>query len=163
MPTVVSAVETAEHAEDLRTAYVERSARRRRRAGWAIVTAGVAFLAFLIAGALAVSPEIAPVGIQGPLLMLTGALEAVALGFGVAFLAFAWPRIKTVFAVSRSLAVGVYASVGWLFLSPWIHDSIHMMTGHALDAVIALGFLFHLGLVPFVAIIVYALLRLSVQ
>ncbi len=163
MPIAVSAMGTVEYAEDVGTGYIEGSARGRGRAWWVIMTVGVAVLAFIIAGALPVSSEIAPVGVQGPLLMLTGALEAVAFGFGIAFLAFAWPRIKGMFAVSRPMAVGVYAGIGWLFLSPWIHDSIHAMTGHGLDAVIALGFVFHFGLVPFMAIIVYALFRLSAE
>ena len=163
MTTAVSAMGTVEYAEDVGTGYVEGSARRRGRARWVIMTVGVAVLTFIITGALPVSSEIAPVGDQGPLLMLTAALEAVAFGFGIAFLAFAWPRIKGVFAVSRPLAVGVYASVGWLFLSPWIHDSIHAMTGHGLDAIIALGFVFHFGFVPFMAIITYALFRLSAE
>ena len=163
MPIAVSAMGTGEYVEDVGTGYAEGSARKRGRAKWVSITTGVAVLAFIITGALPVSSEIAPVGVQGPLLMLIGALEAVALGFGIAFLAFAWPRIKGVFAVSRPLAVGVYASVGWLFLSPWIHDSIHMMTGHGLDAIIALGLVFHFGFVPFLAIIVYALFRLSAE
>lgn len=134
----------------------------------ALVTVVVGILAFLLSGgsplgAAIWSPslDIAPVGIQLPLLLFVTMMESLALGFGTAFLAFGWPTVKRLISRSNGWAAGSYASFAWLFVSPWFHDNLHMRFGHELDAVIALNYLFHFGMVPFVAILLYVFFRLS--
>lgn len=144
-----------------------REAPRRGVVRWmVVVTAVVGALAVMLSGGSPIgaalwspSPDIVPTGIQGPLLTIVTVLESLAFGLGVAILALGWPSIKRRLSGSKGWAAAAFGSFAWLFLSPWIHDNLHIHYGHGLDAVIALNYLFHWGLVPFVGIILVAVLR----
>ena len=107
------------------------------------------------------SPDVTPTGAQLALFVAVTIIEAIAFGLGIAFLAFGWPAIRRIFAASAGWTRAVYGSLGWLLVSPWIHDSIHIVTGHGLDAIIVLNYVFHFGVAPVVAVLLLALFRVS--
>lgn len=155
-----AATRTADYAEGV----AKGGATRRMGA----VTLGVGLVAFLFSGGSPLgaalwspSPNIAPTGVQGPLLLLLTVLESLSFGFGVALLAFGWPALRRTLGGADGWGRAAFGSLVWLFLSPWIHDDLHVHYGHGLDAIIALNYLFHWGLVPLVAVILAALLRPS--
>ena len=70
-----------------------------------------------------------PVGVQLPLFMLLGAVEALALGLGASFLLFGYSRMKANASVSEPMARAAHLSVAWLLMNWWAHDSLHLTTG----------------------------------
>ncbi len=105
-------------------------------------------------GSMPEGPE--PVGVQLPLLMLYTALSSFAMGFGIAYWAFAMRWTRQVFP---SWTVAAHVAVGWIPATFWIHDSLHMMNGENMAGLIALEYGFHIPTILAGVIIATATVR----
>jgi hypothetical protein len=89
-------------------------------------------------------PETAePTGIQVPLFMLLGLINALMLGLGVSFLLFGYPLVSAIGCASRGLARAAHLAIGWILVSWWLHDSLHMVAGMELGALLGIEYGFH--------------------
>ena len=76
-------------------------------------------------------------------LMVFGALEAAALGLGVAFVLLGWPLMRWATAPNKGRAVALYLSTAWLLVNWWLHDGLHMVSGMNPGALIWIEYAFH--------------------
>ena len=97
-----------------------------------------------------------PSGSQVPFLMFVGALEAVALGAAVSFLAFGRDWVRAV--VGRA-ATGFSIAVAWLLGNWWMHDSLHIVNGENFNGLIVIEYLFHVTLIAAGAYAVWVMAR----
>jgi len=118
-----------------------------------IVTLLVAVPAFLLApnGPLGVfwdpHPETPnPTGVQVPLYILLGLINAVVLGLGVSFLLFGYPLVSAVGGASRRLTRAAHIAIGWVLVSWWLHDNLHMVIGMELGGLLGIEYGFHVTL-----------------
>ncbi len=116
-----------------------------------LVVAGVSFpLTFVIWPPLV--PPWAPPGAQGLGYGLV-AVECLAMGGGVAFLAFGFPMVKRL-PVSPRLAFASYLGIGYYLVNWWTHDHLHAVT-FSLEptgfiwVTIAIEYVFHAGMMVF--------------
>jgi len=120
----------------------------------AIVTLIVAILGFLtephgpLGSFWAPDPSV-PVatGVQVPLFMLLGIVEAVALGLGVSFLLFGYPAVKALTAVPGPMARAAHLAISWVLINWWAHDSLHMHNGFNLNGLLGIEYGFHVTLI----------------
>lgn len=117
---------------------------------WSAVTLVLAIVAFLaspngpLGGFWRPSPDFPqPTDAQLPLFILLNATEALAFGFGIAFLIFGYPLVQTMSHASRGMAIAAYLSVAWLLVSWWPHDSLHITNGTNMSGLIAIEYGFH--------------------
>lgn len=82
-----------------------------------------------------------PTGGQIGLMMVYTAFAAAAMGFGIAFWAFAYPWTQRVFPF---LTVPAHIAIGFIPGTFWIHDSLHMINGENINGLLALEYVFHL-------------------
>jgi hypothetical protein len=91
-----------------------------------------------------------PSGGQVPLFIVLGLVEAIALGVGAAFIAWAFTRVP---AIASSIGTSVSSTrwalvaVGWLLTNWWVHDSLHINNGNNLDGLLVIEYLFHVTLI----------------
>lgn len=116
-----------------------------------LVVAGVTFpLTFLLWPPLV--PPLAPSTAQALGYGLLTA-ECLALGGGVAFLAFGYPTVKRL-SVSPRLAFASYLGIGYYLLNWWPHDHLHAIA-LSLDfsslvwMSLAIEYIFHVGMMVF--------------
>jgi hypothetical protein len=83
---------------------------------------------------------------QLPFAIAIFAIEALAFGLGVSFLALGLPVIRRVADGSRARAWAMYLSIGWLLVSWWPHDNLHMHVGEDPQGLLFLTYGFHLTL-----------------
>jgi hypothetical protein len=119
-----------------------------------IVTAVVAIVGFLtepngpLGAFWATHPSVpAPAGIQVPLFMILGAVEAIALGLGISFLIFGYPTLSTNASVSAPLTRGAHLSIVWLLSNWWAHDSLHLHNALELNGLLSIEYGFHVTLI----------------
>ena len=133
-----------------------------------VVTVVVGMIAFLISPGAplgtalwTVSPDL-PELEPGELVnfLIQGIIASFAFGFGIAFLIFGWSPVRGALGPG-GLAGGAYVSLGFLFLSPWIHDNLHQVLGESIGGILLLGYLFHLTTIPAALVLVAAVFRLS--
>ena len=84
-----------------------------------------------------------PMGIQGSLFTLLSAINALVLGLGIAFLLFGYPLVMAIGCASRGLTRAAHLSIGWLLVSPWLHDSLHMVVGLETGPLLAVEYGIH--------------------
>ncbi len=132
-----------------------------------IVTLAVAVLAFLTEpnGPLGsfwrpVASFPKPEGLQLPLFMILGAVEALALGLGVSFLLFGGATMRASSTVTKSMVTTTRLAIAWLLANWWAHDSLHQHVGMNLDGLLRIEYAFHFTLI--VAAIVVARYFLAV-
>lgn len=118
-----------------------------------IVTLVIAVPAFLVAPNAPLGmfwdphPEVAaPTGIEVPLFMLLGAIEALVLGLGISFLLFGYQLVSAIGCASEGLTRAAHLSIGWVLVSWWLHDSLHMIVGLETGALLAVEYGFHVTL-----------------
>lgn len=120
----------------------------------ALVTIVCAFAAFVteshgpLGGFWAPDPMVPQaVGIQVPLFMLLGIVEALAFGLGVAFFLFGRAALDTRGAASPALTSGAHLAITWLLVNWWAHDSLHIHNGMALNGLLGIEYAFHVTLI----------------
>ena len=94
-----------------------------------------------------------------PLLVFSGAVEALSLGLGVAFVLFGWPRILRNTDSSRTRTIAVCASVSWLLVSWWPHENLVSYLGESARTLTYLEYGFQATLIICGVVLAYSLLR----
>ncbi len=132
-----------------------------------ITTLAFAVLAFLsspngpLGGFWAPPPDFpVPSGGQVPLFMILGVFEALLFGLGASFLIFGYPLVKAIAPASSGLTLAAYLSIAWLLISWWPHDSLHIHSGMALNALLAIEYGFHVTLMAAGLILAYFFLTI---
>ncbi len=102
-----------------------------------------------------------PIEAQIPFLIGLSVTEAVALGVGIVFLLSGWRFVERLTALPRWVRWASYLSIGWLLVSWWPHDNLHIH--HALNMwpLIVIEYVFHVSLMASGAILAYAFYRLG--
>jgi len=93
------------------------------------------------------SSDIHPTQAQLPYLIVLSLIEALAFGFGVAFLIYGWPRVRAASGDSTRIARFMYISLAWLALSWWPHDNLHIFNALDINGLIVIDYAFHLTLI----------------
>lgn len=118
------------------------------RKTYALLTILIAAAAFAIQLVLAPSDALTPPPDSFPVFAALVLLEALALGYGVAFLV---DHRKGIAAMPPLLRNATFAAA-WLFMNPWPHDLLHRYAerGGVMNwwMLAAINFVFHLGIVP---------------
>src|SRR5215203_2893869 len=99
---------------------------------------------------------------QMPFFIILAACEALAFGLGVSFLAFGLSLVRRLRAAGlpRWLALVTYLSAGWLLVSWWPHDNLHIHTGEDLQGLLYIEYGFHVTLMVAGGIVAYSFLSL---
>ena len=133
---------------------------------WLAVTLVLAVIAFLaspngpLGGFWRPSPDFPqPTDAQLPLFVLLNAIEALAFGFGIAFLIFGYSLVQTMLPAPRELTLAAYLSTAWLLISWWPHDSLHITNGTNMSGLLALEYGFHVTMMVAGVILVYFFLN----
>jgi hypothetical protein len=126
------------------------------KAKWIGVTVVLGLLAFLTSAHGPLGPAVLgwhpapgspePVGIQLPLFMLLGLMEALAFGFGVAFLLYGYPWVRGAGPAPVPLARLAHLSIAWVLINWWSHDSFHTANGLALGGLLLIEYAYHVTL-----------------
>ena len=88
-----------------------------------------------------------PVGVQLPLFMLLGAIEALALGLGASFLLFGYSTLKANTSVTEPMTGAAHLATAWLLMNWWAHDSLHQHNGMHLNGLLRIDYGFHVTLI----------------
>ena len=83
---------------------------------------------------------------QLPFAIAIFAIEALGFGLGITFLALGMPAVRRAADGSRARAWATYLSIGWLLVSWWPHDNLHMHVGEDPQGLLFLTYGFHLTL-----------------
>jgi hypothetical protein len=101
-----------------------------------------------------------PTGSQLPFFLLLALMESILLGLGISFLAFGLPVVRRISADSKFRAWAMYLSIGWLMVSWWPHDNLHMHTGIDLQKLLYIEYGFHVTLMVCAIVLAYCFLSL---
>ena len=82
-------------------------------------------------------------------------MESILLGLGISFLAFGLPVVRRISADSKLRAWAMYLSIGWLMVSWWPHDNLHMHTGIDLQKLLYIEYGFHVTLMVCAIVLAY--------
>lgn len=104
-----------------------------------------------------------PTAGQLPFFIFLAACEAIALGLGVSFLAFGYGPIRQAAGSSTLWAWLVYISIGWLLVSWWPHDNLHIHNGSDLQGLLYIEYGFHMTLMTAGVILAYSFLAMLRQ
>ncbi len=86
------------------------------------------------------APDVpAAVGVQIPLFMVLGVVEALVCGAGVAFLLFGFSTVRHN-NVSPGLARAAHLSITWIMVNWWAHDSLHLHNGMDLSGLLKIEY-----------------------
>lgn len=103
-----------------------------------------------------------PAGLQIPLFVGFGFLEALFMGLGTAFLLFGWGYTKRVFAAAPRLAPVAHVSVAWVMGNWWVHDNLHTTLAPGnLSGLLALEYGFHVTLMFSGLVLAYGVVLLA--
>jgi hypothetical protein len=92
------------------------------------------------------SPQ--PTAAQLPFFMVLGLAEALALGFGVAFLVFGYPWMRAAAAAAPGgLTRAAHLAIGWMLVNWWSHDSFHVANGLDLSGLLLIEYGYHFTLI----------------
>lgn len=103
------------------------------------------------------SPE--PTAGQLPFFIFLAAVEAITFGLGVSFLLFGFGPLRRAVG-SSGRAWAMYLSIGWLLVSWWPHDNLHLHHGLDLQALLYIEFGFHVTLMAAGLVLAYSLLTM---
>ncbi len=81
-----------------------------------------------------------------PAYLALAVIEALAFGFAVAFLLFAWPAIRAMAIGSIGFKRALHVTVAWLMGNWWMHDGLHMNVGLDVERLIYIEYAFHMTL-----------------
>lgn len=124
----------------------------------AVVTLAVAVPAFALAPTLfPPSPHMAPAAAQVPFFAVLAGINALALGLGVAFLAFGQATVRRRVPAARGRAVAAYIAIAWLLMSWYPHSGLHASHGMDADPLLWIEYGFHLPLIVAPLVLIWAL------
>lgn len=104
-----------------------------------------------------------PTGSQLPFFILLAAMESILLGLGITFLAFGLPVVRGISADSKLRAWAMYLSIGWLMVSWWPHDNLHIHNGMDMRGLLFIEYGFHATLMLCAIVLAYCFLSLMNQ
>ena len=99
-----------------------------------------------------------PTAGQLPFFIFLAAMESVLLGLGVSFLIFGFPLTNRISSGSKSLAWAMYLAIGWLLVSWWPHDNLHIHVGDDMQGLLYIEYGFHVTLMICGLIVAYGFL-----
>jgi hypothetical protein len=113
-----------------------------------VLTLVVSVAAFLLAPVLwpPAPGTPTPQGAQLVFFILLAILSALTFGAGVAFLAFGWPVVRYATDIARVPAWPLFVALGWLLVSWWPHNNLHLSVGGDLSGVLAIEYAFHVSM-----------------
>jgi hypothetical protein len=131
----------------------------RTAAAAAVVTPAVAVPALALTPTLfPPSPHMAPAPEQVPFFVVLAGINALALGLGLAFVAFGLPTMRRALApAGRGRAAAAYLAVAWLLLSWYPHGGLHASNGMDTGALLWIEYGFHVPLVIAPLVLIWAL------
>jgi hypothetical protein len=131
----------------------------------AVLTLLVAAPAFVLSPVLFPPAGAPPNAGQRPLFIVLTAIYSLALGLGVAFLAFGWRPMRRLFPDSAGRAAVAYAAVAFLLVSWYPHGGLHGSIGMNKAALLGVEYGFHVPLIvaPLTLIWAFAGQRASVK
>jgi hypothetical protein len=97
---------------------------------------------------------------QMPFFVVLFAIEALAFGLGISFLAFGQPLVRKATGRSGLRAWAMYLSIGWLLVSWWPHDNLQIHTGTDLQGLLYIEYGFHMTLILSGLVLAYSFLSL---
>ncbi|MGE5172449.1 MAG: hypothetical protein ACM3MD_01335 [Betaproteobacteria bacterium] len=106
------------------------------------------------------SPEIQPNQAQLPYLIVLSAIEALAFGFGIAFVFYGWRLVKQLAGGAGKAAVAMYVSLVWLLVSWWPHDNLHIHNALNINGLIAIEYAFHVTVIVTALLLAYTFFSL---
>lgn len=127
-----------------------------------LVTAALAIPAMLLGRVIWPPAEGGPEPAAGqvPFFVFLAAAEALALGLGVSFLLFGYGPVSRAAGGSTAWAWAMYLSIGWLLVSWWPHDNMHIHNGDDLQGLLYIEYGFHVTLMAAGAVIAYSFLTM---
>jgi hypothetical protein len=130
-----------------------------------LVTLVVAIPAFLTGPIIWPPAEHSPAPTAGqlPFFLFLAAFESITLGLGVSFLLFGMPVVRRISAGSKLKAWAMYLSIGWLMVSWWPHDNLHLHNGMDLQGLLYIEYGFHLTLMIAGIVLGYSFLSLLTE
>ncbi|CAN5675613.1 MAG: hypothetical protein M3494_01895 [Actinomycetota bacterium] len=87
-----------------------------------------------------------PTSGQLPFFIVLEIITSITFGLGVAFLLFGFPMTNRAASGSRLFAWAMYLSVGWMLVSWWPHQHLHISNGENLQGLIYIEYAFHVTL-----------------
>jgi hypothetical protein len=130
-----------------------------------LVTVLIAALAMVLGPVLwppaAGVPE--PTGGQLPFFIFLALMESVLLGLGISFLLFGLPAVSRVSPDSQARAWAMYLCIGWLMVSWWPHDNLHIHNGNNMQGLLFIEYGFHFTLMITAIVLAYCFLSLIRQ
>ncbi len=97
---------------------------------------------------------------QLPFAIAVFAIEALAFGLGISFLTLGLPVVRKVSEGSRARAWAAYLSIGWLVVSWWPHDNLHIHNGMDMQGLLYIEYGFHVTLIIAASVLAFSLLTL---
>lgn len=101
-----------------------------------------------------------PSGAQLPFFLFLALLESILLGLGISFLAFGLPVVRRLSADSGFRAWAMYLAIGWLMVSWWPHDNMHIHNGENMQGLLYIEYGFHVTLMLTGIILAYCFLSI---
>ncbi len=106
------------------------------------------------------SPDIQPTQAQMPFLIVLSAVEALAFGFGVAFILYGGRLIKRLAGGVGKAAGAMHGSLAWILVSWWPHDNLHIHNALNVNGLIVIEYLFHFTVIVAGLVIAYSFFAL---
>ena len=106
-------------------------------------------------------PTVHPTAAQIPYLIGLAVAEDIALCIGVVFLLSGWRWVQRLTTLPPWLRWASYLSVGWLLVSWWPHDNLHIHHATDMWPLISIEYGFHVTLIVASVILAYAFYRLG--
>jgi hypothetical protein len=86
--------------------------------------------------------------------------EALTFGLGVSFSLFGFPAISRAMGGSTVRTWATFLAIGWLLVSWWPHDNMHIHNGSDLQGLLYIEYAFHVTLMASGLILAYSLLTM---
>jgi hypothetical protein len=87
-----------------------------------------------------------PTSGQLPFFIFLAAMTSLTFGLGVSFLLFGLPLVRRFAAGSEPRAWAMYLAIGWLLVSWWPHDNLHIHVGEDMQGLLYIEYGFHVTL-----------------
>ncbi len=99
-----------------------------------------------------------PTAGQLPFFIFLAAMNSLTFGLGVSFLLFGLPLVRRFAARSEFRAWAMYLAIGWLLVSWWPHDNLHIHVGNDMQGLLYIEYGFHVTLMVCGLIVAYGFL-----
>jgi len=104
------------------------------------------------------SPE--PTAGQLPFFLFLAVFEALTFGLGISFLLFGFVPLRRALGGSSWRTWAAYLAIGWLLVSWWPHDNMHIHNGSDMQGLLYIEYGFHLTLMAAGLVLAYSLLTM---